>query len=131
MLPCALCSPWNIVWRIGWHEDLVDDMDDPVACGNVRHADVRIVDHDATVDGERKGLAVDSICTHALGDSRRWYVSCDDVIEQNVGEDGLSFWRIKRSEINTCIGEGLVGWSKDCEWSLTLECFEKFGLDNR
>ena len=32
VLSCALCSPWNVVWRIGWHEDLVDDMDDPVAC---------------------------------------------------------------------------------------------------
>ena len=36
VLSCALCSPWNVVWCIGWHEYLVDDMDDAVACSNVR-----------------------------------------------------------------------------------------------
>ena len=131
VLSCALCSPWNVVWCIGWHQDLVNDVDDTVACGNVSQADVGIVDHDATVDGERKRLAVDSICTHALGDGRRWYVSSNDVIEQNVGEDCLPFWSVKRSEIDACIGESLVGWGKDREWPLTLKCLEQFSLDNR
>ena len=53
------------------------------------------------------------------------------MVEQNVRQDRLSFWRIKRGEIDACIGEGLIGWSKDREWSLTLECFEKLCLNDR
>ena len=67
VLFCALCSPWNVVWRIRWRENLVDDVDNPIACGYIGHCYVRTVDHDASIDSERQRLFVDSICTHALG----------------------------------------------------------------
>ena len=51
--------------------------------------------------------------------------------EQNFGQRFLPFHRVVRSEVDTRIGEGLIGRGKDRERPDALQGFQQLGLNNR
>ncbi len=46
------------------------------------------------------------------------YLKTSFLVQENVRKGCLSFRRIKRSQIDSCINEGLICWSKYREWAL-------------
>ena len=127
---CALSGPGQVVRCVRWREDLVNDVNHAVAGGHVGHGDVRVVDHHATADGEREGLAVGRVGGHALGDVGRGNVSLDDVVQQNVSQGGFAFGRVEDREVDARLGKGLIGGGEDREGPVALQGLEQFGLNH-
>ena len=75
-------------------------------------------------------MAVDGGGRHAIGDVGRRHFARHNVVEQDIAQGCFSFWGVQGSEVNTSVGKGLVGWSKDRERAGALERLEEFGLDN-
>ena len=126
----ALGRAWNVVGSIGGHQHLVDDVDDPVAGADISEAHVGVVDHHAITDGEGERVAVDGGGTHAVGDVGGGNSAGYNVVEQDVREGFLAFGCVEGSEVNTSVGESLVGWGEDGERTGALQRFEEFGLDH-
>ena len=127
---CALSGPGQVVWCVRWREDLVNDVNHAVAGGHVGHGDVCVVDHHAPADREGERLSIGRGCGHALGHVGRGNVSLDDVIQQNVSQGGFALGRVKRSQIDASVCEGLVRRCKHRERAVALEGFEQFCLDD-
>ena len=126
----ALGRAWNVVGRVGGHQHLVDDVNDAVAGVHISQAHVGVVDHHAITDGESERVAVDGGGTHAVGDVGGGNSAGHNVVEQDVRESFLAFGGVKGSEVNTSVGESLVGWGEDGERTGALQRFEEFGLDH-
>ena len=126
----ALGRAWNVVGGVRRHQHLVDDVDQSVAGDDVGEDHVGVVDHHATVHGERKRLAVGGVRGHALGDVGSRHIGTDDVIEQDVGERGLSFRCGKIGQVNASVGERLVRGCKHRERAGPLQRGQKFCLDH-
>ena len=126
----ALCRTGQIVRRVRWCQHLVDDVDDAVAGGHVGGGDVGAVDHHAVADGERQRLTIGRVSGHAFRDVGRGHAGADHVVEQDVRQRLLAFRRVKRSQIDASVCEGLVRRCKDREWTVALEGFKQFGLDD-
>ena len=126
----ALCCARDVIWTRRGREHLIDDMDDPVACGNISCSDRCVVHHHSGTDGKGEWLAVDGSCRHAVSDSRRGHFSSNDVIEENVTEGCFAFWCIEGCQIDTSISECLVCRGEEREWSGALERFKQFSLDH-
>ena len=124
----ALSRAWNVGGCVGGHQHLVDDMDDAVAGVDVGQRDVRAVDHDAVAYGERERLTVDGFGRHAVGKRCGRDITGHDVVEQDVRKGGFAFGGVKGCEVNTRIGERLIGRGKDREWTRPLKGFQKFSL---
>ena len=105
-------------------------MDDSVACVDISRCDCCTVHHDAVTDSESQGLSVHGGCRHAFGHCGGRNGTRDHVVEQDVCKSGLSFWCVECGQVNASIGERLIGWCKEREWSFALEGFEQFGLDD-
>ena len=58
----ALSGSGNVIRSVRRREDLVDDMDDSVACVHVGKRYICSVYHDSSVDCERERLAIHSGC---------------------------------------------------------------------
>ena len=58
---------------------------------------------------------------HAIGNTGCRDFAFYDVIEQDIAEGRLAFRRVQRCEVNTCVCEGLVRWSKHREGDVSLE----------
>ena len=126
---CALSGAWDVVWTVRWGQNFVDDVNDTVACADIREGHRCVVDHHATINSEGKRLAVDGVCGHAVSHSGGWNFSIDYVVEQDVGQCSFSFRRVKCGEVDASISEGLIGWCEEREWSSALQCFQQFCLD--
>ena len=117
---CALSGARDVVWTVSWGQNLIDDMDDTVACADISKGHCCVVDHHATINSERKWLPVDGVCGHAVSHSGGWNFSTDDVVQENVGQGSFSFRRVKCGEINTSISKRLIGRCKEGERSCSL-----------
>ena len=130
MNACALSGAWDVVWRVGWCEHLVDDVDDSIACVDISSGNGCTIDHDAVTDSERERLSIHGGCRHALRNSRCWNGTRDNVVEQDVCESGLPFRCIKCCQVDASISKGLVGWCEERERAVALEGFKQFSLDD-
>ena len=65
---CALSGAWDVVWRGGWCEHLVNDVDDSVAGGHICCSDGSSVHHHAVADCEGKWVSVHGVGRQAIGD---------------------------------------------------------------
>ena len=130
MNTCALSRTWDIVRGSGWAQDLVDDVNQTVACGDIGSGHGGSVDHDAVTNGEGKRVSVHGCGGHAVGDSGSWNLACDNVVEQNVTQRRLAFWRVQVCQNNACIQERLIGWGEDRERSVALEGWQQFRLNH-
>ena len=126
----ALCRPWDVVWCVGRHQDLVNDVDQTVRRDDVRQHDVGVVDHHATGHGEGKRLAVGGIRGHALRDVGRGHVSADDVVQQDVAQGGLAFRGGEIGQVDACVSKGLVGRREDREGPRPLEGRQQLSLNH-
>ena len=126
----ALGRSWNVVGCVGGHQDLVDDVNDAVAGADISEAHVGVVDHHAVPDGEGERVAVNGGGAHAVGDVGGGNSAGHDVVEQDVREGFLAFGGVEGSEVNTSVGESLVGRGEDGERTGALQRFEEFGLDH-
>ena len=126
----ALCRARDVVGRVRGREHLVDDVDEPVAGDYIRHGDIGVVDHHAVAHHERQRLSVGGIGHHAIRDVGGWNFSAHNMVEQNVGKGGFALGSVECSEVNACVGEGLVRGGKDGERSVTLEGWEQVGLND-
>ena len=126
----ALRSAWNVCRRVCRYQHLVNDVNYTVARQNISIRYRSPIDHDASIYGEGKRCTVCGDCTHAFCNGTRGDISSNDVIEQYVGKDGLSFCSIKRCQIDSSINEGLVRWCKDRERTCSLQRLKKFCLNN-
>ena len=126
----ALCGSWDVIGGIAWHQHLVDDMDETVTGHHVSDGHVGVIDHDASVDGERKRLTIGGVRGQAVRDIRSGDFRRDHVVQENVGERLLALGSVKVSEINACVGEGLVGWSEHGERPGALERGQQVGLNH-
>ena len=126
----ALGGAWNVVGGVGGHEHLVDDVNQAVGGDDVGHGHVGVVDHHAVADGERKRLAVGGVGAHAVGHIGGGNFSADDVVEENVGEGFFALGGVKGTQVNACVGKGLVGGSEDGEGPGSLEGGKQVGLDH-
>ena len=52
------------------------------------------------------------------------------MVEQDVGEGRLTFWGVEVCKNNASISERLVGWCKDREWAISLQCWQQSCLDD-
>ena len=103
-------------------------MNDAVAGRDIGRSDRGPVDGDGGADAEGQWVAVDGRGRHAIGDVSGGYGAVQHVVEQDVRKGGFAFGRVKGSEVNASIGEGLVGRGEDGERSGALERLEQFGL---
>ena len=126
----ALGRAWDVVRVVRGHQHLVDDVNQPVAGDDVGEDHVGVVDHHATVHGERKRLAVGGVRGHALRHVRSRHVGTDHVVEQDVGERGLSFRCGKIGQVNASVGERLVRGCEHRERPGPLQRGQKFCLDH-
>ena len=126
----ALSSAWNVVGRVGGHEHLVDNVNQAVGGDDVGHGHVGVVDHHAVADGERERLAVGGVGAHAVGHVGCGNFSADDVVKENVREGFFALRGVKGTQVNACVGEGLVGRGKHGEGSGPLEGGKQVGLDD-
>ena len=105
-------------------------MNQSVACDDIRERDVGIVDHYGITDREGELLTVGSVCEHTIRDVLCRNLCRYDVVKENIAQLLLSCRCVKRCKIDSCIGEGLIGWCKDSEWTWSLECRQKVSLDD-
>ena len=125
----ALSGAWNVVWRIGWAQNLIDDVNYTVAGVDICKRNVGSVDHHTVTDGEGKRLSVDCCSAHAISHCGGGNCAAYNVVEQNIGESGFPVRGVERCKVDTSIDERLVGWCKDREWAVALERFQQFCLD--
>ena len=127
---CALSGAWNVVWRCGWGEHLIDDVNQAVACCNVGGGHGGSVDHDAVAYGEGKRVSVHGCGGHAVGNGGSWNLACNNVVEQDVAEGCFAFWRVQICQNNARIKERLVRWGEDRERAVALEGWQQFRLNH-
>ena len=75
-------------------------------------------------------MVVGGRCAHAFGDVCCGHLCTDDVVEQDVREGLLPFWRVERAEVDASIGEGLVGGCKHGEGAGALEGGQQVRLNH-
>ena len=126
----ALRRTWNIVGRIGGHQDLVNHVDEAVAGGDIGRRDGGAVHHDRASNRERERMTVHSRGGHAIRNVRRRNFTVEHVVEKDVRKGRLSFGSVQRSKVNTGVGKGLVRWRKHRERTIALQGFQEFSLDN-
>ena len=114
----------DVTWW--WHENLVNDVNNPIAGFNVCCGDGCSTDHDAAVaNGEGCFVSVGHNDGESVGDLRRVDISSENVVQQNVCKSFVFFWCVKCREINARISKGLICWCKDRERSITLQrCYK-------
>ena len=127
---CAPCCGGDVAGRVGRHEDLIDDVDEAVAGWHIGRRNRGAVDRNRGADREGQWVPVDGGCRHAVGDVGSRNSAVEHVVEENVRERCFSFGCVKRSEVNSGVGKGLVGWSKDGERPVALKGGEQFCLDH-
>ena len=125
----ALCGAWNVVRTVRWGQNRIDHVDNTVACVHICDGYSCVIHHHATINSERKRLAVDGVCRHAVSHSGGWNFPTDDVVQQDISQCSLSFRRIKGGEVDASISERLVGWREDSKRSSALQGFQQFCLD--
>ena len=111
----------------GWHQYLVDDVDNPVGGLNVRKGDRGGTNRhrSGAAHAELDVVSVEHRGHHAVFHVARSNLAGQDVMRQNIGERRHFFWRVKVVEIDASIGEGLVGRCKDRERPRALEgCYQ-------
>ena len=124
----ALSRSWNVVGGVGWHEHLVDDVDDAVAGHHVSRRDRGAVDHHGVADGEGERVAVGGLCRHAVRHIGSRHRGSDHVSEEDITQRGHAVGGVKRSEVNASVGKGLVGRGKERERPFSLQGGEQIGL---
>ena len=124
MNSCALCSSRNVVRCIRRCENLVDNVDDTVACSYVGKRYVCVVNHDSSGHCEGKRLTVDCVSRHTIAHVRSWNFSRNNMVKENIGEGCFTFWCVESSQVDSSVNEGLIGWGEDCEWARALQGFE-------
>ena len=127
---CALSGSWDIGWRSGGGEHLVNHVNKPVACRHVGGCHCGPVDHDTVPYGEGEGVAVHGFCSHAVGHSGSWHFTRNNVVKQDICKSDFSFRRIKVCKDDSCIEERLVGWCEDGEWPVALKRFKQLCLNH-
>ena len=60
---CTLCCTWDVVWSGCWSQYFVDNMDDAVACVNIRQSHICVVYHDSGTDSESDWVSVNRVCS--------------------------------------------------------------------
>ena len=65
---CALCCAWDIIGALCGRENLVNDVDYSVACGNICCCNRGVIHHHRGADSEGKWVSIDGCCGHAFGD---------------------------------------------------------------
>ena len=125
---CALCGSGDVVWCIRWHEYLVDDVDDAVACCHIWESDCCSIDGDCVSNTKRECVAINGGCSATFFNSRRWDFTSNNVVQQDVRECGFALFVVKCSKVDACICKGLIGWGKDSEWAFALEGFKQLCL---
>ena len=120
----------SILWCICWQNYCIDDMDDSVACCHIWKCDGGTVHHDGIADCEGKLLVVDCGCFHAIAEVCGENFARYNVVEQDVAQLRLTFRCVERSEIDSCISKGLIGWREHREWPLALKRFKQPRLND-
>ena len=115
-----------------WHQHNVDDVHHTVVGSNVRYCDSGVVDHDRSVhDGNADVSTVqggEGVAVHEVGAERSGahHVVGEDVSEVFQGEEVIGC----DAELCDKGRNGVVGWSKDGEWTVTGQCAGKVSLDD-
>ena len=125
-----MSGSWDVVWGVAWHQHFVDDVDEAVAGHHVSDGNICIVDHHASVDGKRKGLAVGGVRGQTVRDIGSGHLRSHRVVQENVGEGLLAFRCVKVNEVDACVGERLVGRSEHGKRPGALERGQQVGLDD-
>ena len=119
----------NFTGWTGWHnligggcEDLVDHMDNTVACHDISRGNGRITSHDRSV-GHGKGqvVAVERGDGQPVGHVGRIDGPFNDVIEEDISQRLVGFVVVKRCQVNARRRKRSVGWSKHRERTVGLE----------
>ena len=126
----ALRCAGNIVWSIGRRENLIDNVNQTVACHDIGHGHIGVVNHHSVSNGKGQRLAVCCISRHAFRDCGCWNLRGDNVIEKDVGEGFLSCWVVKRSQIYARISKGLVRWCEQGEGPGSLKGCQQVCLND-
>ena len=70
-------------------------------------------------DRELDLVSVHHCCHHSVLNVRRWNRARDNMVQKDIGERLVFFWRIKIIQIDASISERLVGWCEHREWTCT------------
>ena len=103
------------------HEDLVDDVNDPVGGRDVREGDIGVVDHDPFTNGEGQVVTIERCRRHAVCEGRGVHRAGHHVVGQYVCERFLTVLCVKRGEVDSSRGKGRVGRCEDRERTSPLQ----------
>ena len=123
---CNDCVGDNVVtnFTCWWSEDFVNDVDNTVGGYDIRSSYSCVISPDCDGSGIQGNCEFIPVCSNnivvALSKIGRKDSARDYVVEENVSECCDFFIRVKCSKVNSCIGKGLIGWSKNGERPITL-----------
>ena len=96
-----------------WAQDPVDDVNDAVGGQDIRGGDVGATDLDrGASDGELDLVPVGRVGHHAVGDGVGPHFASNDMVEEDGRKCLILLRRVEVIQIDTGIGEGLVGRCK-------------------
>ena len=127
--PSAGGCCWNVqlvCWR---HQDLVDDVYDPVGGQDICLGHCRLADLDRPVrDCECRVLVVQHRDGHAVGHGGGLYRARVDVVGEDVSEGRVLLVRVVGRQVDSELCECRVGGCEDREWSGTLQRSHQVGM---